>query len=359
MFNLVVIGWSAALWASGFSMAAVAVGWAVGTLLGGLAQLLTQLPSLRSEGWRFRPLWAPKDPDVRRIAALMAPATVGLAAVHINIFVSNIFASRDPGAVSWLNYAFRILYLPIGVFGVALGTTAGAGLARRAAENDMSGLRATLRQALRMLGFLTIPATVGLVLLRVPIVRLLYQRGRFAPHDTEQTAAALALLSIGLVAYSGVKVLAPAFYALGVSHLPAVGSALAVVTNLAVILLLYTHMGFTSVALGTSLGAVASAAWLLAQFERRFGGLRGHGIAAALARMGLASAAMAGVSWGVLRWTEAWMGTRGLGAQIVTGLGPVLAGVASYFLAGRVLGLAEVRRLSRLARTNGGSDPAD
>jgi putative peptidoglycan lipid II flippase len=104
----------------------------------------------------------------------MTPATMGLAAVQVNIFVSTIFASHEPGAVSWLNYAFRILYLPIGVFGVALGTIATTGFARRAAEGDLDGMRETLRQSLRMLAFLTLPATVGLVVLGVPIIRLLF-----------------------------------------------------------------------------------------------------------------------------------------------------------------------------------------
>jgi putative peptidoglycan lipid II flippase len=167
------------------------------------------------------------------MARLMAPATVGLAAVQVNIFVSSIFASHEPGAVSWLDYAFRLLYLPIGLFGVALGTIATAGLARRAAEGDMEGLRRTLRQSLSMLAYLTLPATVGLVALGVPVVRLLYERGRFTAADTEATAAALLLYSFGLVGYTGVKVLAPAFYALGRPRVPLVASVSAVATNLA------------------------------------------------------------------------------------------------------------------------------
>ncbi len=139
----------------------------------------------------------------------MGPATVGLAAVQVNIFVNSRFASHEAGAVSWLDYAFRLLYLPIGLFGVALGTIAMSGLARRAAEGDLSGLRTTLRQSLAMLAYLTIPATVGLIVLRVPVVRLIYERMRFTPADTEATAAALFLYSFGLVGYTGVKVLAP------------------------------------------------------------------------------------------------------------------------------------------------------
>src|SRR5207244_8874525 len=192
LFNLVTILWASLLWSLGLDLRTVVMGWALGTLLGGLAQFLIQVPALWRAGWRFRPEWAPGDPGIRAIAQLMAPATMGLAAVQVNIFVSTIFASHEPGAVSWLTYAFRLLYLPIGVFGVALGTIATTGLARRAAVGDMDGLRETLRQSLRMLAFLTIPATVGLMVLGVPIIRLLFERGRFSAQDTQRTAAALA-----------------------------------------------------------------------------------------------------------------------------------------------------------------------
>ena len=129
MFNLVSIAWAAGLWAMGFGPAQVAIGWAIGTVLGGAAQLLIQVPPLWREGWRYRPEWKPGDPGIRAIGRLMAPATVGLAAVQVNIFVSTIFASHEDGAVAWLAYAFRILYLPIGIFGVAVGTVATTGLA--------------------------------------------------------------------------------------------------------------------------------------------------------------------------------------------------------------------------------------
>ena len=185
-------------------------------------------------GFRYRPDWAPGDPALRRIFGLMAPATVGLAAVQINIFVNSYFASFEEGAVSWLSYAFRILYLPIGIFGVAAGTVATTSLAKSAARATWTGVRATLRRSLLFLAFLTLPATAGLIVLARPVVRLLYERGRFGPEATEGTAAALAFYAIGLVAYTSVKVLAPAFYALGTPRVPLLASGLAVLTNLTV-----------------------------------------------------------------------------------------------------------------------------
>jgi putative peptidoglycan lipid II flippase len=352
MFNVVTIGWAALLWAMGFGPAQVAMGWAVGTLLGASAQFLIQLPPIRKDGWRFRPEWAPHDPGIRAVASLLAPATVGLAAVQVNIFVSTIFASHEPGAVSWLQYAFRILYLPIGIFGVAVGTVATTGLARRAAAGDVDGLRATVGRALSLVAFLTLPATVGLIVLGRPIVRLLFERGRFHALDTENTAAALGLYSIGLVAYTGVKVLAPAFYALGMPKVPLLASASAVAANILVIVLLHARLGYRAIALGIAVGSLLNAAVLVGAFERRVGSLFNRPFAGGLLRMVLAAGAMAPVVWLTARGLEARVGTEGLYAQAVGGLGPVALGIAVYFAASRLLRLPESDALLATLRGN-------
>jgi putative peptidoglycan lipid II flippase len=350
LFNVVAILWAVVLWSLGLPLDQVVIGWALGTLLGGVAQFGVQVPSLRRLGWRFRPEWAPRDPGLVRMAKLMAPATVGLAAVQVNIFVSSRFASHEPGAVSWLDYAFRLLYLPIGLFGVALGTIATAGLARRAAEGDMEGLRNTLRQSLSMLAYLTVPATVGLMVLRVPVVRLLYERGRFTWADTQATAAALFLYSFGLVGYTGVKVLAPAFYALGAPRVPLLASALAVATNLVVIFALHGGLGFRAIALGTALGSLVNAGLLLALFERRIGGLFGQGLFRPVARMSVAAGGMGALAWLAAVGLERHFGTSGLGAQLVTCLVPVAAGTLAYALLTHALRVGEADVLWRMLR---------
>ena len=360
MFNVVTILWGAALWALGFDPAHVAIGWAVGTLLVGTAQFGIQVPALRKAGWRFAPEWAPGDPGIRRIGSLMAPATVGLAAVQVNVFVNSIFASYQPGAVSWLEYAFRILYLPIGLFGVAVGTVATSGLARRAAEDDMDGLRATLRQALGIITFLNVPATVGLMVLGVPIVRLLYERGRFAaePGNTEATAAALLFYSFGLVAYTSVKVLAPAFYALGTPRVPLLASALAVATNLVINVLGHERFGFRAVALGASIGSLANALVLLTVIQVRLGGVLDREVWSRFGRILLAAVAMAPVAWLSWRGLERAFGTRGLMAQALTCLLPVALGVLTYGAAAALLRLPETRQAWRLVTRLRATRPA-
>jgi putative peptidoglycan lipid II flippase len=283
----------------------------------------------------------------------MAPATVGLAAVQINIFVNSYFASFQPGAVAWLNYAFRILYLPIGIFGVAVGTIATTGLARRAASGDLPGLSATLRQSLSMLAFLTVPATAGLMVLGVPIVRLLYERGRFTSADTESTAGALLVYAIGLVAYTGVKVLAPAFYALGTPRVPLLASGLAVLTNVAINLAFFGRFGYRAVALGTALGSLANVAVLLVAFERRVGGLRKAGLGGGLARIGTASAVMALTAWLLARGLETRLGAHTLSAQLATGLLPVVLGVGVYGLLAHWLRVPEAAALRALLHREG------
>jgi putative peptidoglycan lipid II flippase len=350
MFNVATIAWGFLLVALSVPAEQVALGWALGTLVGGAAQFLIQVPALARMGFRYRPEWSPMDPGIRQVGRLMVPATIGLAAVQINIFVNSYFASYEPGAVSWLTYAFRILYLPIGIFGVAAGTVASSGLSRLAAAGDMEGVRSTLRQSLSMLAFLTLPATAGLLVLAEPIVRLLYERGRFGPASTTGTAAALFCYALGLSAYTAVKVLAPAFYALGAPRVPLLASALAVAMNLVVNLSLFRSFGFRAVALGTAVGAIGNAALLAILFERRVGGLRGHGLASRWARMAGAALVMAPLTWLVSKALTLLHGSHGLAAQGITGLVPVVTGVVAYGALAWLFRVPEVSSLVDVVR---------
>ena len=199
-----------------------------------------------------------------------------------------------------------------------------------------------------MLAYLTIPATVGLMVLGVPVVRLLYERGKFTPADTQQTATALFLYSLGLVGYTGVKVLAPAFYALGTPRVPLLASGLAVATNLAVILLGHRALGFRAIALGTALGSLLNAACLVIVFERRLGGLFGHGLLRSALRMALAAAVMGAAAWLLASALESRLGTAGLLAQLVNGLVPVGVGIVLYLGLTHALRVGEAQAFEAL-----------
>src|SRR5205814_2251642 len=171
-------------------------GMAIGTLAGGLLQLLVQVPSLWRVGFRYRPLLALRDPGLRQVARLMGPATIGAAAVQVNVFVNNNFASYlGNGPVSWLNVAFRFMQLPIGPVTLPL-------VSRHGARGDTPAFRATVGQALELVAFFCLPAAAGLALMGVPVIGLIYEHGRFASRDTAAAAQALAGYALGLAGYA-------------------------------------------------------------------------------------------------------------------------------------------------------------
>lgn len=357
LFNVGSIAVGLGLWWAGWPPERAVQGWAVGTLLGGLLQLLAQVPSLRAAGGLPRPALSRArlaDPALARIGRLMAASVVGLSAVQVNIVVGSVFASREAGAATWLQMAFRLMQLPLGVFGVAIATVAGAGVAQAAAARDLPEVKRTLGAALRMVAFLNVPSAVGLVVVGGPIASMIYEHGRYGPADAAATAEALACYAVGLYAYSGIKVMAPAFYALDRSRVPVVGSVVGMVANVAFIVALWPSLGFRGVALGTSLAAGANFGWLLLAWRRAHGGLGGAGVVPQLARVLAASAVLAAVAWASSRGLAAVMPGGGVRRQVVVGLLPVAAGALAYFAAARALGIAELAELGAALRRRRG-----
>jgi putative peptidoglycan lipid II flippase len=274
-------------------------GMAVGTLVGGLLQLLVQVPSLHRVGYRYRPRLDFRDPGVRQVMRLMAPATIGAAAVQVNVFVNNNFASYlGNGPVSWLNVAFRFMQLPIGLFGVAIGTVTLPVVSRHGARGDRTAMGATVHQALELVALLCLPAAAGLALLGEPVIGLIYQHGRFTAGDTSAAAQALAGYSLGLAGYAGIKVLAPSFYALGDARTPMLVSVLSIGVNYGLNWVFVRRLGYRQVGLALATSAVALGNFaLLYVFLRRRIGRFGRG--SAVGRIALATVVMAVALWGV------------------------------------------------------------
>jgi putative peptidoglycan lipid II flippase len=351
LFNAAAIVIGVALHFAHVSAQVAVLYWTLAVLLGGFVQFGIQVPPLWRSGWNWRPRFDARfaDPDLRQILHLMVPAFVGLSATQLNILVNNILASQlEQGSPSWINYAFRLMQLPIGVFGVAVATVNLAAVSRSAAAGDMQGFRTTLAASLKLVAFLTLPATAGLVALRVPIIALLYEHGRFGPHDTSRTADVLSAYAVGLYAYASVKVLAPAFYALRAPRVPLYASLLAVVCNIAANLLLYRTLAAPGLALGTSLGALANFGLLLVVFGRRHGGLRGLGLASQMARVTLASAVMGIVCWLLAGFLSAHVGHAGWIRDIAVTLPPVVVGIGLYFLLAMLLRVEETQQAARM-----------
>jgi len=320
-----------------------AVGWPVitamafGVVLGGLLQFACQLPALHRLGFRFRlelPTW---HPGVRRVAFLMLPATIGLAATQVNIFVSQaIAASFREGSVSWLQYAFRLMQLPIGLFGVAVGTVSLPALSRAAARRDVPALRATLSESVRLVFLLTVPSAMFLAVMARPIIALLFQHGRFHAVDTIATGDALVMYCVGLPAFAAVGIFTRAFYAQGDTRTPVRATFVAVGVNLGLNLLFVgplagLGLAHRGLALATSATAMLNLVQLAFRLRSRLGGVDGGRIlrslgkllvASALTAAGLAAglAALGDVSGRGITFRAAVVAGGGLGALVVGGL---------------------------------------
>ena len=274
------------------------VGLAIGTLLGGLLQLLVQFPSASRVGFRFKFDFDWRDPGVRTILGLMAPATIAASAVQVNVAVNSGFASTlGNGPITWLNIAFRLMQLPLGVFGVAVATVTLPLISRSAALGNTQEFRGALAHAMRLVMLLTIPSAIGLIILAEPIIALIYQHGRFTAAATVQTAAALRFYALGLAGYAGVKVLAPAFYALDKRHLPMIVSLISIAVNFGLNWLFTFHLGLghRGLALSTSFVAMTNFLLLYTMMRRHTGRLETGTMLATLSKIALAGAVLAGI----------------------------------------------------------------
>ena len=274
------------------------IGFSIGVVIGGLAQLACQFPALRRTGYHFAANFQWRDSGVRQILHLMAPAVIAASVVQINVVVNAMFAySVSEGAVSWLNYAFRLMQLPIGVFGVAVATVTLPALSRAAIGGVSTDFKPTLTKGLRLVAFLVLPSTLGLILLAEPLVSLLYERRAFDAHDRLQTAIALRAYGYGLLFYAWLKVLQPAFYAIDKRWFPMLVSFFALGVNLGCnyLFVIILHWGHQSLALTTSITACLNFLILFAVMRRFSGGLDTASLLAMLAKLLLAGSVLAGV----------------------------------------------------------------
>ena len=322
------------------------VGMAVGTLIGGLLQLLIQMPSLNKTGFEWRPVFNPWDPGLRRIMILMIPAVIGLSATQINIFINTNFAARcAEGSVSWLNYAFRLMQFPIGVFGVAISIATLPLVSRQASRGDMTSLKATYVSSLTMAFLLTVPASFGLAFLAEPIIRLIFEHGRFNALDTRHTAEALAYYAVGLFAYSSVKITVPIFYALKDTKYPVIASFVSVVTNIVFISLTLETFQHKAIAFSTSITMIFNFAFLGAVLYRKLGGFDLRYLFKSLLKITAASLAMGGLAYALNLGLGNLWGRPRLPGQMAA-LALVIAAAGLFYLGLiRWLGIREFREI--------------
>jgi putative peptidoglycan lipid II flippase len=306
-FNLgsIVAGSGIGLWLDPHRGPLTMVGMTIGVLVGGLGQLMCQFPALRRLGFRWRPDWNWNDSNVRKIFSLMGPAVISASVVQINVVINSQFATTiGKSAVSALNGAFRLMQLPIGVFGVAVATVTLPALSLAATGKLGDDFRGLLAKGIRLVTFLVLPSALGLCFLAEPIISALFEHGRFSPENRLVTAAALRGYGIGLLAYSWLKVLQPAFYAadrrwvpMGVSFL---AIALSVTSNWYFVVV--RGMGVEALAMTTSLVATTNFIILYVFMSRMTSGLETRALLVLIAKLIVAGGAMAGVCFAANRW---------------------------------------------------------
>ena len=324
-------------------------GLAAGVLAGGLLQIAVQIPQLRALHAVGRPALGWSDPAVRSVLLLMAPRLAGYGISAFNTVVSTRFAAGlGDGSVSHLYYANRLKELVLGGFAVSIATVILPLLSKQALLPDRGPFKDNLAFALRLIAFVTVPASVGLVMLQVPIVRVLFQGGRFGTADTLETAGALATLSAGLFFFAGIRVVVPAFYALKNTTLPVAAALADAVVFVLLCRLLTRPLGLPGIGLAASSAAAVNVLILVIMLRVREGRLRGRQIFSSVARIAAASAAMAAYLYAALRLfpgdrLAGWRGAGVLGIMIASA-------TIVYWLAAHLLGAPEPAELRRVAR---------
>jgi putative peptidoglycan lipid II flippase len=327
--------------------------YAVSIVVGTVIQVLLPMPWLRGLDGRLQVVLDWRDPAVRRVFVLMVPVTIGLGLINFNLVVDSIFASRliDPElAPTAIDKAFRVYMLPQGMFSVAVATVLFPSLSRLAARGDFDGFRHTVGLGLRQISFLLVPASVLSAVLAEPIVRLLYQRGEFGPHQTHVVAGALAAFAAGLTFNGTMLMLNRAFFSLQSPWIPT-AVALANLGLNAVLDAAFYRFGTWGIPLSTTLVNIAGTAALLELLRRRLRRIEFGETARAFVKIVIAAAVSGAFAYASWRGLDAELG-RTLGAQIVSlGLG-LAAAAAAYALACRTLRVRELRALLSLRRRN-------
>lgn len=347
-----------------FSAVTLAIPWGVhglayGVVLGAALHLAVQLPGLREAGMRWLPVADWRDKAVREVGRLMLPRTIGLAAAQLNFVVATFFASQiSHEAISALNYAFLLMMLPLGLFGMSLATAIFPTLADHAAGDRHEELQSTLAQTLRITMFLVIPASVGLVLVREPLIAALFERGEFGPQSTAITASALLYYAVGLWAQGVVEVLSRGFYALGDTATPVKAAVLAMGMNLVASIVLKDPMGFEGLALALSIASIGEAFVLYFLLRDQMGPLEEEETIASLVRTVSASAfmALAVLALGFTARDHGWSGpwsfwrasiavtvVAGVGAATFAAWGLLFKGGEAEMVVLRLRGLLEAR----------------
>ncbi len=270
---------------------------AIGVLVGGAAQFLIQYIALRKSGFRFHLAFDLINPDLLRLLLLILPTTIGLAATQINVAIINRLASADSGAVSYLDYAFRLLHLPLGLFAVAIATVALPRLSSEAAAGNTDEFSRIHTSALRLGLFLSVPTMAVMLLLPTEICAGIFQYGRFSAEDSLQTGNALMMYAVGLPFFTLVRITVPAFYAVKDTRTPAIVSIFSVAVNIFLCFQLRDQYGFVGLALAASIAGIVNLTALTYLLRKRISIEENNQVAISGIKIILAASIMALAIW--------------------------------------------------------------
>lgn len=346
---------AAALWLSPFMDRPIdALAW--GVLLGGLLQLLFQMPYMKMKGYFIRPSFFPVHPGVKRVCFLMLPALLGLAANEVNLMVDTLLASLLPeGSISYLYFGNRLVQFPLGLIGIALGTVIFPTLSADAARMEMAKLKETMIFGLRMVLFITLPAMVGLIVLSKPIIALLFQRGAFTAESTRFTAQALTAYSLGLWAFTGVRILVPTFYSLKDTRTPFFITLFTISLNIVLNVILMIPLKHAGLALATSISASVNLAMLVYYLRRKIGPLGLRNFLRMMVKPVMASAVMA-IFCVLLLFYFGDTIESGMSARLGVVFTGVAAGGLIYFALARFMRTEELRVIFEVSGWSRGED---
>ncbi len=333
------------------SMSVPAVGLAVGVLIGGVLQLALQLPVLIRKGFRFWEKAKFLHPGLKQVGTLIPPVILGGAVYQINIVIGTILGSLlAEGSVTYLYFADRLVQFPLGVFAIATATAILPSLSRQATAGDFEALKDTFAHALKLVFFISIPAMVGLIVLRGPIVALLFQRGQFDAQATQLTAQALLYYSLGLGAFSAVRIVAATFFAMQDTRTPVKMAGISILANTILGVVLMQPLDHGGLALATSLASILNLGLLVQALRIRLGALGWKSIIRSIGRTLACSIVMGAVVWaaGLKIFPDHYPALPGLIGGVIgcVAIGLCTYGGASYILKSPELHavLTEVRK---------------
>jgi len=276
---------------------------AIGVVLGGIAQLSIQWPSLVRAGMRYR-FSIRYHPGIRKILLLFIPLLGGVVVSRLNRLVARILASMlEQGSIAALNFADLISQIPVTIFGVSLATVIFPNLVEKAVGENLERFKDTFLKSLRMVFFITLPISIGMIILRIPLIRILFERGEFTHQDTIMTATALMYFAIGSVALASVHILLRGFYALKDTKTPVIIGIIALIGNVIFNLILIRFMGLGGLALGTSLAAILRVLLLTSSLNKRLEGMNMGHLFSGLFKILLCSLIMGGICYAVYHYT--------------------------------------------------------